>query len=140
MKHSFYPSEEIEAKLREDAWRTHRTIRKTISDIVEAYYTAKEQERAAPPITEAHDPSRDEELPPIVASEGITDTLLANGLRYEDNRPKAGTVWVYDTSTAQLILQSIESRFGVKFIFTERGSKATDGKPAWYMKRQRGGW
>ena len=44
MKHSFYPSEEIEAKLREEASRTKRTIRKTVSDIVEAYGETSDKE------------------------------------------------------------------------------------------------
>lgn len=134
MKHSFYPSEEIEAKLREDATRTRRTIRKTISDIVEAYYTSKEQEGIAPTIPDEPASQRKEELHQVILSEGITDMLLANELRYEDNRPKSGTVWVYDTPEVKSILMTIEARFGVRFIFAEHGGKATYGKAVWYMK------
>ncbi len=134
MKHSFYPSEDIEAKLREEAVRTHRTIRKTINDIVEAYYNAKEQECDIPssPLTSKN--LEIQPLPPVVMPSGITDILLSYGLRYEDNRPKAGKVWVYDTPGAEGILRQLEKRFPVRFVYIEHGGNATGGKSAWYMK------
>lgn len=132
MKHSFYPSEEIEAKLREEASRTKRTIRQTVSDIVEAYY--QEKERKSEEQTISKELINAQEQISIFVSEGISDILLANGLKYEDNRPKSGKLWVYDSLNAKQILQQIESRFGVKFIYVEHGGKATNGKSSWYMK------
>ena len=132
MKRSFYPSDEIDAKLREEAARTHRSVRKTLSDIVEAYYVEKESAcTAASAETELIHP-----LPQrnIYASKGLTDMLLVNGLQYEDNRSKGGTVWVYDSPEAGRILREVELRFGVRFIHSDRGGKATNGKSAWYMK------
>ena len=70
----------------------------------------------------------------FATSDGITDMLLAKGLRYEDNRSKGGKVWIYDSPDAEMVIRQVETRFGVKFIYAEHGGKVTNGKPAWYMK------
>lgn len=120
LKHSFYPTDALEAHLREDAKQTRRTIGKVVCDILDAYYAQLDQQTEPKP-DEVH--------------KGVCELLLDAGLSYLDNRSKGGCLWVIDQPGAREQILKIEKLLNCKFVLAADGSKATNGKAAWYMTR-----
>ncbi len=143
MKHSFYPTDALEARLREDAKLSRRSIGKVVCDILDAYYAQfdeptepkPEAPKAEMPKTET--PKSETPRPETAKAEemnkGVCELLLDAGLNYSDNRPKGGCLWVLDQQGARERLLSIQKQLNCKFVWVADGSRATNGKAAWYM-------
>ena len=133
VKHSFYPTDALEARLREDARQSHRSIGKVVCDILDAYYAQFDAPPEPQPEKSKPEETKIEESKPNDANKGVCELLLDAGLNYLDNRPKGGRLWVIDKPGAREQLLSIQNRLNCKFIFAADGSKATNGNAAWYM-------
>ena len=64
----------------------------------------------------------------------IIDILNDNGIEYIDRRPMSGVLWIVDSGPdVKVLIESLTSK-GYKFSHTDRGSRATHHRPAYYYE------
>jgi hypothetical protein len=63
----------------------------------------------------------------------IDNELDDSGLDYRDERPDDGCLWVIDVQGASSVIERLNGQ-GASFKQSRRGSKATDGRPSWWLK------
>lgn len=62
-------------------------------------------------------------------------SLITNaGIKYVDNRDQKGALWILGGKELQDFVDSC-NKYGYEFAYVEYGSKATDRKPGWWLKR-----
>lgn len=66
-------------------------------------------------------------------SNSLVDFLKGQGFDVIDRRIKGGALWVIHKEGLKPILESLEKQ-GIRFSFTEKGSRATKKKSAWFTK------
>jgi hypothetical protein len=70
----------------------------------------------------------------VNAHEELIDILLKRGLTFIDKRNKRGRLWVIGGTELSEFFKDL-SKQGIVFTFSAKGGKATNYKPAWYLKK-----
>ena len=71
----------------------------------------------------------------IILSTDPIQFLKENGFEVIDMRLQGGSLWVIDTPSFKKVYNSLATT-GVEFVFTDKGSKSTQNRPAWYLKNK----
>ena len=81
------------------------------------------------------EPSKSKKGPVEVMEPKDIITLIKNaGIEYIDLRDKKGALWIVGGQELQDFTDSC-NKFGYEFAFVANGSKATDRRPGWWLKR-----
>ncbi len=67
-------------------------------------------------------------------STDIISLIERKGIEYLDLRYKKGALWIIGGRELEEFTNSC-NKYGYEFAFSERGSKNTDGRPGWWLKR-----
>ena len=69
-----------------------------------------------------------------VQGDPLLDALKSLGVTFIDKRDKQGALWVIDCTAFRNKKKALERQHGVRFVYSERGSRSTHFQSAWYTK------
>lgn len=70
----------------------------------------------------------------VTATDDILTVIEKTGIEYIDLRSKKGALWLIGGLELQEFVDSC-NRYGYEFAFAPNGSKKTEGRPGWWLKR-----
>lgn len=69
----------------------------------------------------------------ISSNDAVVSRLLSNSVEIVDKREQGGSLWAIGGKELSGVMSELKKQ-GFVFIFSLKGSKATNGQPAWYLK------
>lgn len=65
----------------------------------------------------------------------LIDEMLNRKLYFSDKRHKGGCLWIFGDYSLKPVISLIEKQYKVKFYYSEKGSRTTDGLSAWWTEQ-----
>lgn len=94
----------------------------TLSKVIDELYGGKESSDGEENIIE------------VTSADDILSMVEKAGIEYIDLRYKKGPLWLIGGAELQDFADSC-NKYGYEFAYAPNGSKNTDGRPGWWLKR-----